>query len=150
MIAERVPIGEWQILDDRSIPAMTDERRNRADIIIVAGNDLANAPWLGTDDALIDPGLGRLLVIDATGSDNGQWAANATVEELRDAGVDVTGVVTAAAALEQSMLMPIGDTTPWTFAIQGLAGIGGFDTWSPNLVAGPIPDGVTAALVIAG
>jgi hypothetical protein len=56
--------------------------------------------------------------------------------------------VTAAAPIEETMLMPIGQSTPWTFAVAKLAGVGGFDTWNPNLITEPIPDGVTAALVI--
>ena len=47
------------------------------------------------------------------------------------------------------MLMPIGQSTPWIFAIAELAGIGGFDAWNPSLTTEPIPDGVTAALVIS-
>lgn len=70
-------------------------------------------------------------------------------QALRAAGIDIAGIVTATAAVEQTMLMPIGQSTPWTFAIAELADVGGFDTWNPSLVTEPIPEGVTAALVIS-
>jgi hypothetical protein len=119
-----------------------------ADIVIVLGTDLTSAPWQESDTPLFNPGIGRLLIIDATTSDRGHQALNAQAQDLRAAGVDIAGIVTATAPVEQTMLMPIGESTPWTFAIAELAGVGGFDTWAPSLVSDPIPDGITAALMI--
>lgn len=148
-IANAFPIPTWETLRDQPTPALTFEMRDGADVIIVLGRDLADAPWTAASTPLIDPGIGRLLIVDAGTTDQSHQAATARADELRNAGVDVADIVTATTAVEETMLMPIGETTPWTYAIADLAGIGGFDTWTPSLIAGPIPEGVTAVLVIA-
>ncbi len=147
-IMNAVPIGRTESLSGQPTPAVTQEMVDSADIIIVVGTDLAGAPWQETDTPLFTPGIGRLLIIDATTNDHNQRAADEQAQDLRAACDDVAGIVTAAKPVEETMLMPIGQSTPWTFAIAELAAVGGFDTWNPSLITEPIPDGVTAALVI--
>jgi hypothetical protein len=147
-IMNAVPIGRMESLSGQPTPAVNQEMVDSADIIIVVGTDLAGAPWQKTDTPLFTPGIGRLLIIDATTNDRGRRAADEQAQDLRAAGVDVAGIVAAAKPVEETMLMPIGQSTPWTFAIAELAAVGGFDTWNPSLITEPIPDGVTAALVI--
>lgn len=127
---------------------VANDTADDAAVIIVLGNDLADAPWQDTPTPLINPGVGRLVIIDATSSDQGRQRVSAQAGSLRDAGVDVAATLTSTRPLEQTMLMPIGTSTAWTFAVAELAGIGGFDTWTPDLVNAPVPDDVTAALMI--
>ena len=87
--------------------------------------------------------------IDATTNDRGHQQVNARAEALRAAGVDVAAILPASRPVEQTMLMPIGSSTAWTFAVAELGGVGGFDTWSPDLVNDPMPDDVTAALILS-
>lgn len=148
-IMNSVPISRGESLSGQPTPAVTQEMIDNADIILVIGTDLASAPWDGSGASLFNPGIGRLLIIDATTNARDQRTANNQAQALRTAGIDIAGIVTAAAPVEETMLMPIGQSTPWAFAIAELAGIGGFDTWNPSLVTEPIPDGVTAALVIS-
>jgi hypothetical protein len=147
-IMNAVPIRRGESLSGQATPALTQEMIDNADIIIVVGTDLASAPWHESGTSLFNPGIGRLLIIDANTNDRNQRATDMLAQDLRAAGVDIAGLVTAAAPIEGTMLMPIGQSTPWTFAIAELAGVGGFDTWNPSLITEPIPDGVTAALVI--
>lgn len=146
-VAAAIPIARWETLLGQPTPALNQGMLDSADLIIVVGNDVADAPWEDADTPLIDPGIGRLLIIDATTDDEGHRAVDAEAQRLRIAGV-VAEVVAAAAPVDETMLMPIGEATPWTFAIGELAGVDGFDTWTPSLIARPVPDGFTAALVI--
>ena len=128
---------------------VTNEMANTAAVVIVLGNDLADAPWQDTPPPLIDPGTGRLVIIDATSSDQGHQRVSAQADALRESGVDVAAILTSTRPVEQTMLMPIGSSTAWTFAVAELGGVGGFDTWSPDLVNDPMPDDVTAALILS-
>jgi hypothetical protein len=147
-IMDAVPISRAASLSGPPTPPVTQEMIETADIIIVVGTDLASAPWQGSGASLFNPGIGRLLIIDATTNARDQREADEQVQVLRAAGIDIAGIVTAAGPVGETMLMPVGQSTPWIFAIAELAGIGGFDTWNPSLVNETIPDGVTAALVI--
>ncbi|HSM65580.1 MAG TPA: hypothetical protein VK860_04680 [Ilumatobacteraceae bacterium] len=147
-IMNAVPISRGESLSGQPTPAVSQEMIDNADIIIVVGSDLASAPWDGSGASLFNPGIGRLLIIDATTNARDQRAADERAQDLRAAGIDIAGLVTAATPVEGTMLMPIGQPTPWTFAIAELAAVGGFDTWNPSLTTESIPDGVTAALVI--
>jgi hypothetical protein len=147
-ITNAVPISRGESLSGQPTPAVTQEMIDNADIIIVVGTDLASAPWQGSGASLFNPGIGRLLIIDATTNARDQRAADEQAQDLRAAGIDIAGIVTAATPVEGTMLMPIGQPTPWTFAIAERAAVGGFDTWNPSLTTESIPDGVTAALVI--
>lgn len=148
-IMNAVPITRSESLSGQLTPTLTKEMVDSADIILVIGTDLTSAPWIESGRPLFEPGIGRLLIIDATTNDRDQRTANNKAQDLRAAGIDIAGIVTAARPVEETMLMPIGQSTPWTFAIAELAGVGGFDTWNPRLVTEPITDGVTAALVIS-
>lgn len=127
---------------------VTSEMSNGAAVVLVLGNDLADAPWQDTAAPLVDPGIGRLVIIDATSSELGHQRVGAGAETLRAAGVDVAAILPGTRTVEDTMLMPIGDSSAWTFAVAELAGVGGFDTWSPDLVDDALPDDVSAALVI--
>lgn len=145
-----VPVPRAESLTGQPTPALTPEMIDTADIIILLGDDLAAAPWQDAPTPLIDPvgSIGRLLIVDATTTERGRQAVTTQARTLREAGVEVAGIAIGTTATEQTMLMPIGETTPWTHAIAELTGIGGLDTWSPDITSATIPDDVTAALVI--
>ena len=46
------------------------------------------------------------------------------------------------------MIMPIGDDVTLATQLAELVPVGGFDTWDSSLIDGPVPDGVTAVLVL--
>ncbi len=127
---------------------VTTETTTDAATVIVLGNDLSHAPWQDTPAPLVDLGIGRLVIVDATTNDRGHQQVNARAEALRAAGVDVAAILPASRPVEQTMLMPIGTPTAWTFAVDELAIVGGFDTWTQDLINDPLPDNATAALVI--
>lgn len=148
-----VPIPRAESLTGQPTPTLTSQMIDTADIIIVLGDDLAAAPWQDAPTPLIDPigtigTIGRLLIVDATTTERGHQAVTTQARTLREAGVEVAGIVIATTPSEQTMLTPIGETTPWTYAVAELTGIGGFDTWNPDMTSATIPEDVTAALVI--
>lgn len=91
----------------------------------------------------IDPQLpdGTLVVIDATGGLPVQ-------EILESRGVAFSEVMPARRVVAQTMIMPIGDDTTQAERLAELVPVGGFDTWDSTLIDGPVPDGVTAVLVL--
>ena len=127
---------------------VTTETNDDAPTVLVLGNDLSHAPWQDTPAPLVDLGIGRLVIVDATTNDRGHEQVNARAEALRAAGVEVAAILSASRPVEQTMLMPIGTATPWTFAVDELAIVGGFDTWTPDLINDPLPVNATAALII--
>lgn len=147
-LAAAVPVTRGEELLAQDAPALSAVVIETADIFIVLGTDLVSAPWEDEAVPLVDPGIGRLLVLDATAAAGGDGRVSAVVDDLRGAGVDVAGVAAATATFDDTMLMPIGDSTPWTFAVAKLSGVGGFDTWTPSLLDGDVPEGVTAVLVV--
>lgn len=145
-----VPIPRAESLTGQPTPALTSQMIDSADIIIVLGDDLVDAPWQDAPTPLLDPigTIGRLLIVDATTTERGRQSVTSQARNLREAGVEVAGIVIGTTATEQTMLMPIGETTPWTYAVAELTGIGGFDPWNPDMTSATIPEDVTAALVI--
>lgn len=138
----------WEAAPPPSAVVAADMGEN-ADAVVVVGNDLADAPWQDIPAPLIDLGIGRLVIVDAAANDpRRSQQVDAQAEALRRAGVDVFGVVLGSRTVEQTRLMPIRGQTAWTFAIAELAGVGGFDQWSPDLINEPLPDNVNAALVV--
>lgn len=119
-----------------------------ADMIVVLGTDLADAPWESTPAPLVPTPTGVLLVLDAASTPSGYNRAETVAADLRADGVEVLDVVTATRPVDGDMFMPIGDSNAWSSAVRDLAEIGGFDTWTPNLFDGPLPEKVTAVLLV--
>ena len=46
------------------------------------------------------------------------------------------------------MIMPTGADVEIAYGLMPWLGIGGFDTWSPDLIDGSLPDGIAAVVVI--
>lgn len=71
-------------------------------------------------------------------------SAGALAEALRARGVSVELIAEATRPFEQPTLMPVtGESNAPSLALDGLIGIGGFDTWSPDVAAVPLPANVT-------
>lgn len=78
-----------------------------------------------------------------------QTSADALAEALRARGVSVELVAETTRSFEQTMLMLVsGESNPASFALDDLIGIGGFDTWTPNLATAPLPANVTDVIVL--
>lgn len=84
---------------------------------------------------------GELLVVDATGG--------LPIEEiLASRGITTYSALPGQRTVEQTMVMPIGDDPALATRVTELVPVGGFDTWDSTLIDGPVPDGVTAVLVL--
>lgn len=142
-------VPSLQELSGRETPALSPDVIESADVIVVLGADLATAPWQA-EPLLppLDPGIGTLLILDATDAGESAGPASAFADDLRRAGVQIAGIALATRTFDETMLMPVGGATPWTFAVAKLAGVGGFDGWTPGLLDGELPEGVTAVLVV--
>ncbi|MCB0968461.1 MAG: LytR C-terminal domain-containing protein [Ilumatobacter sp.] len=147
-IANVLDIGRWETIGQQDLPALTPAMIESNDLIIVLGDDLADAPWRELEGSLIDGGVGRLLILDATSTDRGRATVDAVAVALRADGVDVVNVADSTVTFEGTMLMPIAEPSAWTFAVAELAGVGGFDTWTPSLLDGALPPDVGAVLVV--
>jgi hypothetical protein len=78
-----------------------------------------------------------------------QTTADALAEALRARGVSVEVVAESTRSFEQTMLMPVsGQSNPASVALDNLIGIGGFDTWSADLAAAPLPANVTDVILL--
>lgn len=64
----------------------------------------------------------------------------------RLAGYDRVIVPSTGKASEQTMVMPIGDNSPMAYAVGGLFGIDGFDTWDPSYLGSPV-QGMVAVVI---
>ncbi|CAB4592284.1 MAG: hypothetical protein F2534_19675 [Actinobacteria bacterium] len=145
---DAVPIPFGENLHGQAIPGLTDAMLDSADVIVVLGTDLVSAPWEAASPPLVRQGIGELLVVDASTTPAGSESVAQQVEQLRDDGVAIAGVLPATREVEEAMLMPIEGSTPWTFAVAELTGIDGFDTWTPSLISEPVPPGVRAVLIL--
>lgn len=92
---------------------------------------------------VIDPS--GLMVVDASGGLPG--ASADMISRLSESGVGTIRSVTATHAVEQTTLMPIGESAGLEIVRQ-LSGIDGYDTWTPDLIDGPLWDGTLAVIVI--
>ncbi len=147
-IANVLDIGRWETIGEQAMPALTPEMIGSNDLIIVLGDDLADAPWTEGPDVLVDQGVARLLILDATSTDLGRQALDELQRRLIADGVAVVGVRASTTPFDDTMLMPIAEPTAWTHAVAELAGVGGFDTWTPSLYEGGLPADVGAVLVV--
>lgn len=116
------------------------------DVLIVLGTE--TAARFDAGDTRIDLGpVGQLVVVNGTGDNS---IVESRLEDLKAAGIQVAAEVASAQPAEETTLHPIGETTPWTCGIADLLGIGGFDTWTPDMINGELPEGTDAVLVIGG
>lgn len=148
LIANALGIGRWETIGAQATPALTVEMIESADVVIVLGDDLADAPWQDWSGRLIDPGVGRLLILDATSADRGKAVVDDVARRLRADGVDVSGIADSTTTFDDTMLMPVSEPSAWTYAVAELAEIGGFDTWSPSLLDRGLPGDIDAVLVV--
>jgi hypothetical protein len=63
-------------------------------------------------------------------------------------GVTPRYAMVATRTFDETMVMPLGADVTAAFGLLERFGVGGFDTWTPDLVAEQVPDGVTVVLVI--
>ncbi len=84
----------------------------------------------------------QVLVVDASG---GVASMSEVASQL---GVTPRFAMVATRSVDDTMVMPLGVDVTAAFALLERFGVGGFDTWTPDLVTGAVPDGVTAVLVV--
>lgn len=84
----------------------------------------------------------QVLVVDASGG-----AASMT-EVATLLGVTPRYATVATRTFDETMVMPLGADVAAAFMLLERFGVGGFDTWTPDLVTAAVPDGVTVVLVI--
>ncbi|MCX6519517.1 MAG: hypothetical protein NTZ21_02490 [Actinobacteria bacterium] len=92
----------------------------------------------------IDPAVlaEQVLVVDASGG----VASMTEVATLL--GVTPRYAVVATRTFDETTVMPLGADVTAAFELLERFGVGGFDTWTPDLVATAVPEGVTVVLVI--
>jgi hypothetical protein len=54
----------------------------------------------------------------------------------------------ATRVVEQTMVMPTGADVSIAYSVLNGLGIGGFDTWTPDLIGGDLPDGISVVVVV--
>ncbi len=86
-----------------------------------------------------------IMVVDASGGLSG--ASSDMVARLSESGLGMIQTVTATRIVPQTMLMPVGDPASLEI-IRQLSGIDGFDTWTSDLIDGPLAEGTRAVIVI--
>ena len=86
--------------------------------------------------------LDQVLFVDASGDlDMGMTL-------IGQLGAPPRHLVAATCTVEQTMAMPTGADVSAAYEISGRLGIGGFDTWTPDLIDGELPDGIVVVIVI--
>ena len=86
--------------------------------------------------------LDQVLFVDASGDlDMGMTL-------IGQLGAPPRYLVPATRTVEQTMAMPTGADVSVAYEISGRLGIGGFDTWTPDLIDGELPDGIAVVIVI--
>ena len=102
-------------------------------------------PVTTTVAAQLDPEAlaDQVLVIDASGG----VASMTAVASLL--GTVPRYAVVAGRTVDETMVMPLGTEVGAAYELLQRFGVGGFDTWTPDLIAPTeVPTGVTVALVI--
>jgi hypothetical protein len=101
-------------------------------------------PSTTTSPVTVDPEVlaAQVLVLDASGG------AISVVDVAARLGVSPRYAAVATRTIDETLVMPVGPDVVAAFALLEFAGIGGFDTWTPDLLAEPVPDGVTVVLVV--
>jgi hypothetical protein len=84
----------------------------------------------------------QVLVLDASG---GRTPITDVAARL---GASPRYATVASRMVEETLVMPLGADVAAAYALLERFGVGGFDTWTPDLVATPVPEGVTVVLVI--
>jgi len=92
----------------------------------------------------IDPAVlaDQVLVLDASGG----VASMTEVAALL--GVAPRYAMVGTRTVEETMVMPLGADVTAAFELLERFGVGGFDTWTPDLAATAVPEGVTVVLVV--
>ena len=85
-----------------------------------------------------------VVIVDASGGQDA--SAQDMLSRLSSAGFGPIRLITAARTVEQTMLMPTGDTSRLAI-LQQLTEIDGFDTWTPNLIDEALPQGAVAVVI---
>ncbi len=101
-------------------------------------------PVTTTVVAQLDPAAlaDQVLVVDASGG----VASMTAVASLL--GTVPRYAVVAGRTVDETMVMPLGTEVGAAYELLQRFGVGGFDTWTPDLIATEVPAGVTVALVI--
>lgn len=86
--------------------------------------------------------LDQVVFVDASG---GLDVASDLTARL---GASPRFVLPGTRTVEQTMAMPTGADVSAAYEVIGRLGIGGFDTWTPDLIDGELPDGIAVVVVI--
>lgn len=96
------------------------------------------------DATPVDPAVlaDQVLVLDASGG-----VASMT-EVASILGVTPRYAAVATRTVDETLVMPLGADVTVAYELLARFGVGGFDTWTPDLVATPVPESVAVVLVI--
>jgi hypothetical protein len=148
-LVEVAPVARAEQITDQPTPGVTGDMLERADVAVIIGRDLAAAPWNEPPSTTAaSPGTEILYLLDATTTAQGHARFTALEARLQADGITIRTSATTR-PVETDLLMPIGETNDWTHHVADLAGIGGFDTWTPNLLDHDLPDDINAVLAIS-
>lgn len=94
--------------------------------------------------ALIDPAAltDHVLFVDGTGR------LGVAADLASRLGFAPRYLLPATRVVEQTMVMPTGADVSYAYDVLGVLGIGGFDSWTPDLIDGDLPDGIAAVVVV--
>jgi hypothetical protein len=84
----------------------------------------------------------RVLFVDGS---NGLDFRNDLTARL---GVTPRYELPATRSVERTMVMPTGADADVGYTMLSILGVGGFDSWTPDLIGGAVPDGVSVVVVI--
>lgn len=106
----------------------------------------ANGGWPAYPTTTVDPSnFGGIVIVDSSGGLDG--AANDMVDRLEGTGLGVILVVDGTRTVDRTVLMATGDGSGLDIVIQ-LTDVDRLDSWSPDLIDGPLPAGTLAIVVI--
>lgn len=112
---------------------------------VEASGDIVDSGPITAPFGLIPSDGGSLALIDASGTpDKAQALANA----LGDRGIVVSLTAVSPITFEQTMLMPIGEASAWSYDLASLIGVGGFDSWTLSLLNEPLPATIADVIVL--
>ena len=108
----------------------------------VPTNNRGDDPTAPTVDTDLVRGL---VLVDASGD---PALAAAFVDYLQANGVAVMATVSATRQLEQTQLNPIVADSGDAEQLRSVVGIDGFDTFTPDLIGGPLPAGTNVVITL--
>lgn len=142
--------------------------------VFVGAGDSLTVEWLDANDAVVDeadmthlvsdidagtstaapsttidtlPRVDTTVIAIVDASDR-PGAADSVSADLQRRGYLVVSIEPSTQQFEQSMLMPVASASDGSRVLLDVLGLGGFDTWTPSLIASSLPDNVTDVVVL--